>query len=296
MPQFFLNKRLMFLLVSIIILVALIGFSIRERSQLTWIEQFVKDTTGFVQNIVSKPVYAVAGLFEDVQALLHTYEENQLLKSKMEDYHQLDQRVKDLEQENEELRKTLGIEEDLRDFEPIQAMVIGRNPDQWHEIVELNKGAVNGVEDNMAVITADGLIGKIKSTSQFTSTVQLLSSLDPTNRISAIVQNEAEEVKGIIDGFDKEKKVLLLRDIPFDKKIEVGDPVVSSGLGGVFPSDLFIGEVLEVAPDQYGLTQMAYIKPAANLHSINHVIIVKRTATEPILSFTDEEAEEEEGS
>lgn len=295
MPQFFLNKRLMFLLVSIIILVALIGFSIRDRGQLTWMEQFVKDTTGFVQNIVSKPAHAVAGLFEDIENLLHTYEQNNLLKSKIEDYHLLDQKVKDLALENEELRKILGKKEDLRDFEPIQATVIGQNPDHWHELVELNKGSVNGVEDNMAVITADGLIGKIKSTSQFTSTVQLLSSADPTNRISALVQGE-EEIKGIISGFDKEKKVLLLKEIPYDKTIEIGDPVVSSGLGGVFPSDLYIGTISEVVPDQYGLTQTAYVEPAADMHSINHVIVVKRKATEPVLSFTNEEEEGEEGS
>ncbi|GAA0334030.1 rod shape-determining protein MreC [Bacillus carboniphilus] len=292
MPQFFLNKRLMFLLVSIIILVALIGFSIRERGQLTWMEQFVKDTTGFVQNIVSKPADAVADIYGSVQDLLNTYEENRLLKSKIQDYHLLDQKVKDLTQENEDLRKVLEKEENLRDFDPIQATVIGRNPDRWHEIIELNKGSVNGIEDNMAVITGDGLIGKIKSTSQFTSTVQLLSSMDPTNRISAIVQGEDEEIKGIIEGFDKDKKVLLLKEIPYDKEVEEGAAVVSSGLGGVFPSDLFIGTIIEVVPDKYGLTQTAYVEPAADMHSINHVIIVKRKATEPVLSFTNEGDEE----
>ena len=55
MPQFFLNKRLIVLLVSIIVLVALIGFSLRERSKLSWPEQFLKDTAGWVQSLVSKP-------------------------------------------------------------------------------------------------------------------------------------------------------------------------------------------------------------------------------------------------
>ena len=57
MPQFFLNKRLIILLVSIIILVALIGFSLKEREELTWPEQFVKDTVGWVQTLVSRPAH-----------------------------------------------------------------------------------------------------------------------------------------------------------------------------------------------------------------------------------------------
>ena len=64
MPQFFLNKRLIILLVSIIILVALIGFSLKQREELTWPEQFVKDTVGWAQTLVSRPAHFFAGFFE----------------------------------------------------------------------------------------------------------------------------------------------------------------------------------------------------------------------------------------
>ena len=82
MPQFFLNKRLIILLVSIIILVALIGFSLRDREQLTWPEQFLKDTTGFVQQILAVPTGYLTDFFENVRGLLDTYEENKELKKR----------------------------------------------------------------------------------------------------------------------------------------------------------------------------------------------------------------------
>ena len=58
----------------------------------------------------------------------------------------------------------------------IQATVIGRNPDRWDELLIINKGSTDGIERDMAVITSTGLIGKVKSSRQFTSTIQLLSS------------------------------------------------------------------------------------------------------------------------
>ncbi|QPA30228.1 rod shape-determining protein MreC [Thermaerobacillus caldiproteolyticus] len=281
MPQFFLNKRLILLLVSIIFLVALIGFSLKERTELTWPEQFIKDTTGFVQLIFHKPAQLVAGFFENIQDIKNTYKENKLLKERLDEYVTLEAQLQTLKKENAELRAILKKRESLRDFVPIQATVIGRNPDRWQEIIIVNKGEQNGVKKDMAVITPEGLVGKVQHASQFTSTVQLLSALDQKNRISAYVQGK-ENVFGLIEGYDEKRKALLLKEIPFDAKIEKKQLVVTSGLGGIFPKGLPIGEVMEVVPDQYGLTKMVYVKPAANLYDIDDVIIVKRKIDETL--------------
>ena len=59
----------------------------------------------------------------------------------------------------------------------------------------------------MAVVTSQGLVGRVKSVSQFTSSVELLSSMSRTNRVSAIVQGQ-EKIFGLIEGYDKEKQLL----------------------------------------------------------------------------------------
>jgi rod shape-determining protein MreC len=288
MPQFFLNKRLILLLVSIIFLVALIGFSLKDRDNLTWSEQFIKDTTGFVQFVVHKPAQLVAGFFESMNDLKNTYKENKVLKERLEEYVTLEAQVQELKKDNEELRALLDKKESLSDFDPIQATVIGRNPDRWQEIIIINKGEQHGVKKNMAVITPEGLVGKVQQASKFTSTVQLLSALDQKNRISAFVQGE-ENVFGLIEGYDEQRKALLLKRIPFDAKIKEKQKVLTSGLGDVFPKGLVVGEIIEVEPDEYGLTQMAYVKPYANLYDIEDVIIAKRKINYPI-----EEKEEDE--
>jgi rod shape-determining protein MreC len=282
MPQFFLNKRLIVLLVSIIVLVALIGFSLRERSKLSWPEQFLKDTAGLVQSLVSKPAHLVAGFFENLQDLQNTYEENKELKSRMEKLVSLEAQVQELEKDNKELRDILGEEETLRDFEPLQATVIGRNPDRWHEMIIINKGKTDGIKKNMAVVTAHGLIGKVKTVNQFSSTVQLLSAMDPKNRISAIVQGDTN-VNGLVEGYDKEKKALLIKAIPSGVEIKKGQNVITSGLGGVFPQGLQIGKVIDVMPDQYGLNQTALVEPGADFYDLENIIVITRKMTQPTI-------------
>ncbi|MDQ0269909.1 rod shape-determining protein MreC [Cytobacillus purgationiresistens] len=298
MPQFFLNKRLIILLVSIIILVALIGFSLRERENVTWPEQFLKDMTGWVQNTVSGPTQYIAGFFENVQDLQNTYTENKELKSRLDELAFLEAEVQMLQKDNDELREVIDKEGSLSAFDPVHAAVVGRNPDRWHELLTINKGSRDGVEPNMAVITSNGLIGKVKSSQTFTSTVQLLSSMDPTNRISAAVQvsgdKKNEKVFGLIEGYDEKRKLLLLTKIPYDAKIEKDQAVVTSGLGGVFPEGLPIGKVVEVTPAEYGLTQTAYIEPGADLYDIQHVMVAKISSMSPEIQKELQRSNEEE--
>ncbi|MBB6445875.1 rod shape-determining protein MreC [Bacillus benzoevorans] len=294
MPQFFLNKRLIVLLVSIIILVALIGFSLKERKELTWPEQFIKDSAGLVQTLVSRPAHYFAGFFENVSDLQNTYEENKKLKAKLNELAQLEAKVQSLTKDNKELREILDKKEALSDFEPTQATVIGRNPDRWNELLIINKGSTDGIKSDMAVITATGMIGKVKNSRQFTSTVQLLSSTDASNRVSAVVLGGEKPYYGQIEGYDSKKKMLLLKRIPYEAKIEKDQIVQTSGLGGVFPAELIIGTVEEVVPDEYGLTQMAYVKPGADFYDIEHVMVVKRGMTQPELLDMIGGKEEEE--
>ncbi|MGF9963345.1 rod shape-determining protein MreC [Bacillus rhizoplanae] len=275
MPQFFLNKRLIVLLVSIILLVALIGISLKERKSLTWPEQFVKDTVGVVERVFQKPANYVAGFFENVEDVKRTYEENKELKTNLDKYAELSVKVKDLEKENAELRDIVGKKDSLRDYNPVQATVISRNPDKWYDLIGIDKGAQQGIQKDAAVITSKGLVGKVKSVSQFTSTVELVSSLNRTNRISAVVQGD-KRVFGLIEGYDKEKQQLIFTKIPSGVPVEKDQMVVTSGYGGVFPEGLVIGQIVDVTSDEYGLTQTAYVKPAADLNDVDNVMVAKR--------------------
>lgn len=277
MPHFFLNKRLIILLIGIVILVSLIGFSLRDRDNISRPEQFVKDVVGFGQSLVAKPAHKLAGFFGGIEELQNTYKENKKLKVRLEEVARLEKENAELKKDNAELRDVLDKKESLRDFTPIQATVISRTPDRWYERIIIDKGKKSGVKPDMAVVTSKGLVGRVISTSEMTSTIELLSSENTKNRVAALIQSKGS-VHGLIDGYDREKKMLLMKDLPIDEaQIKKGQSVVTSGLGGIFPKGLDIGTVEEIVLDEYGLSQTAYIKPSAEFYDFEHVMVVARS-------------------
>lgn len=278
MPQFLSNKRLIFLLIGVILLVALISWTLSDRDKVSLPEQIIKDTVGLGQNIVAKPAGYVTGLINSVDDLLNTYDENKRLKSRLEEFGTLQAEVNELEVENKKLQKLLDKKTDLRIYDPIQANVIARNPDQWEEKLILNEGSSNGVKNNMAVLTSEGLVGKVVQTTPYTSEVELLSTNNTNYRVSATVSSKGKEARGLIEGYDAKRGELMLKRIDSKLKIKKGDKVTTSGLGGIFPKGILIGEVTKVTTDDFGLTKLAYVKPAADFQMIDHVIIAKRQA------------------
>lgn len=274
-------------------LVALIGYSLRDRENVTIAEQIINDTVGWVQNIVHVPVTFFTNIFTNIDDIKNTYSENQVLREQLGEYKGLIYEVQELKDENKELRDQLELTESdlLRDFRTIPAIVISRSPERWLDEVTINRGKQHGVRKNMVVRTAEGMVGKIQTVQQYTSKVQLLTGFDQFNRISAMIsRDKGKDIFGMVEGFDKETGTLMFRIIKeSDKNIKKDELVVSSGMGGVFPAGIVIGKVKDVVPDKYGLTRTALVEPAADLYDINHVMVLDRDATE-----TDVGEEEEE--
>ncbi|EQB35823.1 MULTISPECIES: rod shape-determining protein MreC [Virgibacillus] len=281
--SFLRKKRLFIILIGFIILVALIGFSLRDRDNLTGVEEVINDTVGWAQGIIHAPINFITDIVGNMDDFKDTYKENRILKEKLAEYKGLIYEVQELKEENEDLRNNLELtdSDNMRNYNPIQATVMSRSPERWIEQVTINKGKKDGVEANMAVITPEGMVGKVLAPSQSTSTVQLLTGFDQFNRISGTVSRDGQEIFGMVEGFDKETESLIFRIIEESKEdLKEGELVVSSGMGGVFPAGLPIGEVKEVVPDQYGLTRTALVEPAADMYDINQVIVVDRAVQE----------------
>lgn len=294
MSPFFFNKRLIVLLVSLIILLALIGYSMKDRKQALWPEQFLNDTVGWIQSAMYQPAHLAAGFFENIEDLKNVYEQNKLLKSRLEENAQMAEDNKRLKKRNKELNKLLDKTKSssLADYSIRQARVIARSPDGWNEQITINKGKKDGVKKNMAVVSAGGMIGKVNTAHDFSSTVQLVSDLDRTNLISALIQrDDSDDINGMIKGYDPKKKMLSFEMLPYDAKIKEGQTVSTSGLGGIYPQGLEIGKVKDVKPDPQGLTKMAYVKPSANIQELYNVMVVERKAM--AVNESDEEGDEQ---
>ncbi|WP_329602793.1 rod shape-determining protein MreC [Terrilactibacillus tamarindi] len=276
LPSFFSNKRLIVLLASIIVLGALIGYSIKERKQMAWPEQFAHDTVGLFQYIFNRPAHYVAGFFGTIQDIENTYKENKALKENLSDYARVKQENRDLKHDYQDLKKQMNLSDmpELSDFKKLPALVIGRSNDGWNQIVIVDKGENDGIKADMAVVTSDGLVGKIGKVSKFTSEVILLTNTEQQNQISAM----SNHVYGMVEGYDSKHGTLLFQKIPIKSKVKKGQIVTTSGYSQLFPSGLPIGKITRVTTDQYGLTKIAQVQPSANFNDLNHVVIVERTA------------------
>lgn len=291
--SFFRRKRLFSILIALIILVGLIGFSLMDRDQRTSIEEFFQDSFGWAQMIVLKPINYLTDIVSNIDDMKNMYEENRVLKENLGQYQKVLYEVQELRKENAELMAALEKSESIRDYTPIHSTVIARSPEKWFKQVTIDKGTQDGVKKDMAVITAEGMIGKIQSASQFTSTVLLLNGFDRSNRIAVNVDltDSDQDVRGFLLGYSEERDQLLLEFTEYYDQIPEGEFVFSSGLGGVFPEGLEIGQIDEVSTDQYGLTQIAYVQPSANLNDLRHVIVVDRDIETIIDNAEDEEAD-----
>ncbi|MFX3615935.1 MAG: rod shape-determining protein MreC [Sporolactobacillus sp.] len=278
MPSFFSNKKLIVLLTSLVILIALISYSLRNEDHAAWPERFVQDTVGWFQYVINVPAQYAAGFFENVNDIRNAYDENKKLKADLEHYAQVEQDNRDLSQRYNEMKKLLKIDKtaDLFAYKKYPAMVIGRSYDDWNQILTIDKGRLNGIRSGMPVVNAQGLIGKIGKIGNFTSQVTLITNTQDVNQISAKISSAS--TYGMINGYNQKRGTLTLQKIPIKAKLKKGQGVITSGLSGMYPERLSIGKILSISTDQYGLTKTAEIKPSVDFNNLNYVAVIQRKA------------------
>lgn len=180
--------------------------------------------------------------------------------------------LRGLEQENALLREQLNYREaDPRELVP--ARVIGRDVSGWWQTARLGKGYLDGIEEDMAVITPDGLIGKTIEVTPRTADVLLIS--DPGCRVAVRVQRTG--TSGVLAGRGPGARGYATCRLDFmnmDDVLKSGDQVMTSGLGGVFPKGLPVGYIDEVQVDKTGLAQTGRVMPSADVGRLDHVFVV----------------------
>ena len=277
MNPIFSNKKLIGWVLGGIVTLLLITFSLTVGS--TIVSQGVNDVTNILGRMLAYPANSVNDFMESISNLTNTYQENQTLKQKVETIYELEVQLNDLKKDNEKMKEALKLQDTLNEYSLINATVIARNPDTWRDIVTINKGANDGLTPQMSVMSDNGLVGKVLDVNPTSARVALLSNNDNTLvRVAAMIQGEKESIYGTLTGFDHEKNILIMSQIQATQEIKVGDKVVTSGLGGVSPSSLYIGTVEEVAMDRFGLYKEVRIKPAADTNDVRYVTVVKRAS------------------
>lgn len=157
----------------------------------------------------------------------------------------------------------------------LAAQVIATSGSDLLHVITIDKGSLAGVRPDMAVITPDGIVGKVKEVFPLSSQVLMIN--DRESGAGVILENS--RLQGIVHG--KELGGLRVNDVMSDEKVEVGERVITSGGDRVYPKGLPVGTVTAVGPDPDASPFLAItVRPAADLNRLEEVLVVTRIAEE----------------
>ena len=180
-----------------------------------------------------------------------------------------------LEKEIQELKEALELNRTLTEYDTVNATILSRNKSYWFNTITIDKGTNAGIQTEMAVITKNGLIGKITKVSHNSSEVKLITSDDTKYKVSIAIKTNEIDNYAILNGYDQETGLIKATGIDKTTNINIGDSVLTSGLGSRFPGGIYIGTVEKVEKDKYDLSKTVYIKTSQNFNDIHYVTVLK---------------------
>ena len=175
--------------------------------------------------------------------------------------------LRELNQENIRFRGLLNFKQ-KSPLSLIPARVIARSLEAWSCTVIIDKGKNNRIRPGMAVINLQGLVGRVVESADNSSKVLLIN--DSSQGISSIAQRSRQE--GLVNGTLGAN--LIMRYLPEDAQIAEGDIIITSELSRIYPKGLLIGRVINVGGGFSGINRFAVVKPAAQLASIEEVLVI----------------------
>lgn len=176
--------------------------------------------------------------------------------------------------ENDRLRDYLNIPRQYP-WKTKMARVVARDPVNWWKTITIDRGTRDGVVTNLPVVTAEGLVGRIAGVSFAQSQVVLVG--DPDCRVAVLVGDDKSREQGFIAPASSSPLDHALVDLTYlsrNSKLIPGQVVVTSGMGGVFPKGIVVGQIADFRSIGYGLYKEAQVRLAVNMNRLEEVLIL----------------------
>ena len=238
---------------------------------------FMDDVFGFVITPFQGAVASVTGwvndAVDDIIKRKELADENRQLKERILEAE--NKRLSLYEDENKKLSELLEVSRKYREYDTTGANVIAKDTGVWFDSFLIDKGKGDGIGNNMAVVNAGGLVGRVVDASSTYSNVY--SILDSRSSVSAKSLRTGD--LGVVTGDHELMKQGLCKMEYIDSEAEImeGDEIITSGLSDYYPAGISIGYVTEVHQDQNGLTKYAVIEPKVDFKHLDTVLVVTET-------------------
>ena len=262
------RKHFIGFLASILIFsLVLMTVNVRYEKSNLFFESIVVWFFSPIQNLLTSTTSYVSDAFDHYFFLVETSKENDRLLLKV---NLLSKKNNELIERNKLLERSDNLIEFLdKDERPfVIAKVIGYDATQWSKVIFINRGTNHKVQKNSSVMNNAGVIGHVIHSSPNTSKVLLIT--DGRSAVDSLFQETRES--GITVGTGE--NICEMKFVPISAKINLGDKVISSGLGGVFPKGLVVGRVVDIVKQSQELFQDIMVEPSADLSNIEEVIVL----------------------
>jgi rod shape-determining protein MreC len=276
---FFRNyKTIIFIVILLVMVLIVLSCNLKQKFSAGLVTKVVLEIAAPVQNALNASVKSVSDAWYRYLFLVGIEEENRNLTKKIDAMKSQLILYQEGYHEAQRLRNLLVLKNDYN-FNFVAARVIGRQQVALSKIILINKGTAHGLNAGMPVMAGPGLVGRVVDASWHAARV--LPLIDETSNIDAIVQRT--RIQGIIHGAGFHGCVL--KYISKTQDVQVGDVIVSSGIGGVFPKGRMIGQVSHIDRREAGLFWKIYVAPAIDFSKLEEV---------GILTSADDESESEQ--
>jgi rod shape-determining protein MreC len=212
-------------------------------------------------------VGSVRDVLQNYILLVNLQEENRRLQEEVRRLQRANDDLTESAQAVERLRRLLSLKERMP-ATMISAEVIAYSPSALFRTIVINKGERDGVRKGMPVVTWEGVIGRVMRISSRSSVILLV--IDRNSDVDVVVQRT--RTRGIMEGGGETYCFLLY--VPRTEDIQVGDHIITSGLEGIFPKGLAVGEVVKVVKKAHGLFQDVEVSPSAHFSRLEEVMVI----------------------
>lgn len=227
---------------------------------------------GPIQTAVSKVTSYGNSIWQKYVGLLDVRKENEMLRQELQQYKTANIEFREALATNVRLRNLLELKESLPP-PTLTAEIVGKDPSLWFRTFTINRGNSDGVEKGMPVVTVEGVVGQVLTSSPNYSKVLLAT--DPNSAIDVLTQKT--RVHGIVKGTGSD--TFRLHYVLKSAEVEKGDLVLTSGLGGIFPKGLPVGTVLDIKETRRGMFQQIKIEPLVDFSQLEYLIVIMKKSS-----------------
>jgi rod shape-determining protein MreC len=250
-------------------LVSVLGMILDRVEVLAPVRNAVLQVTTPIQWAVTRVASSVGDTVTMFQDLGSLRDQNQALTQEVADLRARVVRLQEAEIENRALREELGFKQGYPAYDLLPAEVVGRDPSNFLQYLQANKGSSDGVRAGTVAVVPNGLLGRVVAVGA--NWCRILLVTDVSSSVNALLQSS--RASGVASG--QAGGSLLMRYIPQGESVLLGDMVLTSGLGGNFPKGLIIGRVSQVRQKDIELFQEAQVVSLIDFQRLEVIYLIR---------------------